>query len=180
MNTIVAALKTLFGLSDNPKTIAEALNEAEISGGGLPEVSGSDNGKVLKVVEGAWDKGDDSGLPAVTSADKKKGLCIDSSGNWMVSDRVVVVENGSADLTNGSCRSSYAPVWDTASSQYKRMKVTWLPATGSENKNKTIKGKASNGEFELVDFPTGLPNVTADDNGKIMKVVDGVWTLTTP
>ena len=179
MNTIVATLKTLFGLSDNPKTIAEALDEAELTGG-LPEVSASDNGKVLKVVEGAWGKGDDGGLPAVTSSDKKKGLAIDSSGNWIVSDRVVVVENGSADLTNGSCRSSYAPVWDTASSQYKRMKVTWLPATGTENKNKTIKGKSTNGEFELVDFPTGLPAVTADDNGKILKVVNGAWSVVTP
>jgi len=153
MNNIVAALKKLFSLSGDPKTIAEALDEAEISGG--------------------------EGLPEVTTADKKKSLAVNATtGQWEVSDRVVVVENGSADLTNGSCRSSYAPVWDTATSQYKRMKVTWLPATGSENKNKTIKGKSTNGEFELVDFPTGLPAVTADDNGKIMKVVDGAWALT--
>ena len=153
MNNIVAALKKLFSLSGDPKTIAEALDEAEISGG--------------------------EGLPEVTTADKKKSLAVNATtGQWEVSDRVVVVENGSADLTNGSCRSSYAPVWDTATSQYKRMKVTWLPATGSENKNKTIKGKSTNGEFELVDFPTGLPAVTADDNGKIMKVVNGAWTLT--
>ena len=153
MNNIVAALKKLFSLSGDPKTIAEALDEAEISGGG--------------------------GLPEVTTADKKKSRAVNATtGQWEVSDRVVVVENGSADLTNGSCRSSYAPVWDTATSQYKRMKVTWLPATGSENKNKTIKGKSTNGEFELVDFPTGLPAVTADDNGKIMKVVNGAWTLT--
>ena len=155
MNNIVAALKKLFSLSGDPKTIAEALDEAEISGG--------------------------EGLPEVTTADKKKSLAVNATtGQWEVSDRVVVVENGSADLTNGSCRSSYAPVWDTATSQYKRMKVTWLPATGSENKNKTIKGKSTNGEFELVDFPTGLPAVTADDNGKIMKVVDGAWALVTP
>ena len=155
MNNIVAALKKLFSLSGDPKTIAEALDEAEISGG--------------------------EGLPEVTTADKKKSLAVNATtGQWEVSDRVVVVENGSADLTNGSCRSSYAPVWDTATSQYKRMKVTWLPATGSENKNKTIKGKSTNGEFELVDFPTGLPAVTADDNGKIMKVVDGAWSLVTP
>ena len=153
--TIIAALKKLFSLSGDPKTIAEALDEAEISGG--------------------------EGLPEVTTADKKKSLAVNATtGQWEVSDRVVVVENGSADLTNGSCRSSYAPVWDTATSQYKRMKVTWLPATGTENKNKTIKGKSTNGEFELVDFPTGLPAVTADDNGKIMKVVDGAWALVTP
>ena len=110
--TIIAALKKLFSLSDDPKTIAEALDEAEISGGG--------------------------GLPEVTTADKKKSLAVNATtGQWEVSDRVVVVENGSADLTNGSCRSSYAPVWATATSQYQRMKVTWLPATGSENKNKT-------------------------------------------
>ena len=31
--TSIAALKKLFSLSDDPKTIAEALDEAEISGG---------------------------------------------------------------------------------------------------------------------------------------------------
>lgn len=51
--TIVQALKTLFGLTGNPKAIAEALNEAEISSG-LPAVTADDNGKILKVVDGAW------------------------------------------------------------------------------------------------------------------------------
>jgi len=145
---------------------------------GLPAVTTDNNGKIMKVVSGVWALADESGLPAVTTSDKKKGLAVNAtSGQWEVSNRVVVVENGDADLTNGSCRSSYAPVWDSGTSQWKRMKVTWLPATGSENKGKTIRGKNSNGEFELVDFPTGLPAVTADDNGKILKVVDGAWAV---
>ena len=51
--TIIQALKTLFGLSGNPKTIAEALDEAEMAAG-LPEVTAADNGKILKVVNGTW------------------------------------------------------------------------------------------------------------------------------
>ena len=51
--TIVHALKKLFSLESDPKTIAEALDEAEISSG-LPAVTADDNGKILKVVEGAW------------------------------------------------------------------------------------------------------------------------------
>ena len=53
MNSIVAALKKLFSLESDPKTIAEALDEAE-SISGLPAVTADDNGKILKVVDGVW------------------------------------------------------------------------------------------------------------------------------
>lgn len=56
-------------------------------GGGeseLPEVSTDDNGKVLGVVEGAWDKVDPpEGLPAVTSDDNGKILKV-VNGAWAV------------------------------------------------------------------------------------------------
>ena len=51
--TIVEALKQLFGISDKKATVAEVLAEAEITPG-LPAVTADDNGKILKVVEGAW------------------------------------------------------------------------------------------------------------------------------
>ena len=48
-NNIVAALKKLFSLAGDPQTIAEALDEAELSGGGgLPDVTAADKNKETK------------------------------------------------------------------------------------------------------------------------------------
>ena len=49
----------------------------------LPAVSGSDNGKVLKVIEGEWAKGTDESLPAVTADDNGKVLKV-ADGAWGV------------------------------------------------------------------------------------------------
>ena len=50
----------------------------------LPEVTSDDNGKVLKVVNGSWDKGDEATeLPAVTSDDNGKILKV-VNGAWAV------------------------------------------------------------------------------------------------
>lgn len=51
----------------------------------LPAVSGSDNGKVLKVIEGAWGKGTDEALPEVTADDNGKVLMV-VNGEWAVAE----------------------------------------------------------------------------------------------
>lgn len=49
----------------------------------LPEVSASDNGKVLMVVDGKWAAAAiPSQLPAVTSSDSGKVLTVDAEGAW--------------------------------------------------------------------------------------------------
>ena len=56
----------------------------------LPAVTGSDNGKILTVKEGAWNK--DAApveLPAVTSSDAGKVLTVDAEGKWAAADAAV-------------------------------------------------------------------------------------------
>lgn len=51
--------------------------------GTLPTVTASDNGKVLKVANGAWAVGAEAvELPAVTAADAGKVLTVSSEGVW--------------------------------------------------------------------------------------------------
>ena len=174
--TIVQALKQLFGISDEKATVAEVLAEAEIDSG-LPEVTAGDNGKVLKVVEGVWAPGTDNGMPAVTSADSQKGLVVNLYGQWQTTNQVGVFStnyNGDTLLEGKICYK------DSSNNSWCTRTGTLLPAAAEGNKGKTIKGNPSTGAFELVAFPEGLPAVTAADNGKILKVVDGAWAAVTP
>lgn len=59
----------------------------------LPAVTSSENGKVLKVVEGAWAAADaPSGLPAVSGSDNGKVLTV-SSGEWAAANPTGVSES---------------------------------------------------------------------------------------
>ena len=49
----------------------------------LPEVSGADNGSVLKVSGGKWAKGSETvALPAVTSENAGQVLMVSAEGQW--------------------------------------------------------------------------------------------------
>ena len=70
-------------LEPDTENITVRLNGVEISGGSeLPEVTSSDNGDVLMVVEGVWAKADPpTELPAVTSSDNGDVLTV-VEGVW--------------------------------------------------------------------------------------------------
>lgn len=63
-------------------TLAEHIRTGELAV--LPTVTGTDNGKVLRVSSGAWAaEAVPSELPAVTAEDEGKVLTVDSSGHWV-------------------------------------------------------------------------------------------------
>ena len=60
--------------------------EAILDAPNLPSVSSTDNGKILKVANGKWAKGNESvELPAVTADDNGKVLMV-VEGVWAVAD----------------------------------------------------------------------------------------------
>lgn len=66
-------------LSEKVAYLENALKTAGV----LPEVSASDNGATLQVVEGVWAKGIDlPELPNVVPTDAGKVLSVDDSGSW--------------------------------------------------------------------------------------------------
>ena len=109
-------------LCDALAGIKDAIEDAEIGGGSsLPEVTSSDNGQVLTVVSGEWNKasvptelpavtGNDNGkilqvysgtwqkrpapqgLPNVSDADEGKILIVNSSGYWTHRKNALIVE----------------------------------------------------------------------------------------
>lgn len=126
----------------------------------LPAVSGADNGKVLKVIEGAWAKGTDESLPAVTAEDAGKILGVTEQGEWAPETAptelpaVTSSDNGKALIvSNGAWGAGDIP--------------TELPAvTGSDN-GKVLK--VANGAWGA-GTDNELPDVNINNANEVLTV----------
>ena len=93
MNTIEALKKLYVALGGEAADVASltiipdminAISEIVHGVARLPEVTADDNGKVLKVIDGAWDKAEaEKELPTVTADDNGKVLKV-IDGAWGV------------------------------------------------------------------------------------------------
>jgi len=111
----------------------------------LPSVTADDNGKVMKVVNGKWSKGEDekgeaSGttLPAVTEADNGK---------------VLKVSGG---------------VWTTGTDDNDTLTDAQLQTVVSGAVTEYMEGNV---------LPKLPPDASEADNGKVLKIVNGKWTI---
>jgi len=240
--------------ASTPGEVINGINELELGGDKLPEVTEADNGKALGVKQGKWDKMDvDIELPDVTTDDNGKVLMV-SDGNWGKDDLpkelpsvsstdngnvLTVVEgawakaaiSGNVVIINATNSGTYITL-DRTPSEVEALlaagkivfvkiandRILWFDNVihyiyGIKRNNlgnldmllyETYNGKkyiyvdgymfprslrrdsgkvmtvSPTGEWSVAAIPSQLPAVTASDNGKILKVVDGVWTAVDP
>lgn len=104
MDTIVKALKQIDPNAEG-ETVAEVLKNMEIGGGAtLPEVTSADNGKVLTVVEGEWNKAEPSTeiFYVDVTEDSTKRICNKTYGeirNAFFGGKIVIFRYAIADDT---------------------------------------------------------------------------------
>lgn len=159
----------------------------------FPAVTTEDNGKVMKVINGVWGKGDDekggeSGttLPAVTESDNGKVLKV-VNGQWTTGDDnndtltdsqlETVVSGKVTDYMEGNVLPKLPPT-ATEADEGKIMKIVdgkWAIADDDPT-DEALKEKVDGyiGESLKENFPMEL---TEADEGKIMKVSGGKWIL---
>lgn len=126
----------------------------------LPAVTSSDNGKVLKVVSGAWTKAAETKeLPTVTTSDAGNVLTVNSSGKW----------------------AKAAPPTElpdvTSSDAYKVLAVNSSGAWAADDSY--LQGMNSF-NTRISALETKVPDVTASDDGVVLRVMNGVWSKSMP
>ena len=165
--------------------IARGINIAGVEGTlpTLPEVTEEDNGKVLSVVGGAWAAAEQEaaaipffdlaalGLPDVTMDGMAKELETDTTDIRAALDAGPVKfafnleDAGRAELVMNKVSINEYGIY-----------MCIMPFNGGLFSLMIADGDIQVGVAPLIT----LPDVTSEDNGKIMQVTNGVWSLATP
>ena len=148
------------GTTINPEKLAEKL--PSVGGSALPEVTGTDDGKVLAVSGGEWVAQEitipdadecEPELPAVTEEDDGKVLAV-SGGEWVA--QVITIPDA------GECEPE-------------------LPAVTAEDDGKVLAVSGGEWVAQEITIPDAyecepeLPAVTEEDDGKVLAVSGGEW-----
>lgn len=172
---------------------------------GLPTVTTSDNGKVLKVASGAWtvnmdgmtilSYGSSTWDDFITAYNANKVVYCRASSNANPASgsqtRMAFMAYVSNATNPTSVEFQYVRSIATHSDAqqgdqvfvYKLDKSAGWTVTTREMSTKIVAGTGlgssySNGVLTLTNSQTGLPAVTASDNGKYLKVASGAWAAT--
>ena len=171
--------------NDNGKTLSvvDGAWSAATPTSTLPAVTESDNGKVLSVVGGAWAAAEqeaaaipffdlaEMGLPEVPSNGTTVDLVVDTT------DIRAALDAGPVKIAvnlEGAGRSEL--VMNKYSVDEYGFYMCTMPYVGG-----LFSLMIADSTIQVGAVPqTTLPDVTTDDNGKIMQVTNGVWSLATP
>jgi hypothetical protein len=143
------------------KKTANGVGWADESGGDvLPEVTSTDNDKVLTVVSGAWNKADAPISATATNVKSALGISGTGSASKFLNEQgaFVVVESG----TSYTAGAGITITNDAIS-------IDITGATTGQVFKKSADG------LVWADETIELPTVSGTDNGKILSVVSGVW-----
>ena len=161
---------------------------------GLPEVTSSDNGKSLDVVNGEWAVGSkkidkEYNTDPVWLIKQWSGSPAYLGGNniWSEGDNIYYSSGSTHYVLDKSTSTWSTKTWNGLTKFYGN--YIWSDgdniyySSQSDNKQYVLdKGTSpklllgSNGEFNAIDAKNVLlPAVTSSDNGKILRVVDGEW-----
>ena len=172
-NNAIQAMDGINFYKDNGK-VAEKGSGGGSGGSDLPVVDVSDNGSVLTVVSGEWNKATPAKeLPAVSNTDNGKLLGV-ANGEW-----------GKVDAPSGS--GLPAVTSDDNGDVLTVVSGAWAKATPSSGGSLPAVSATDNGdvltvvsgEWAKASPPSGsLPTITADDVNKVLKAKENT-TVTT-
>ena len=113
-----------------------------------------------------------------TLGETSQGLIIGRAGviltNELIIPRIYPVEKTSA-MTDPVGVDSYGKLWSKADTSLGMTGAT----VGQIAKITAVDDSGKPTAWEAVDMPNSLPSVTAEDNGKFLRVVSGVWAAIT-
>ena len=184
-------------LLEKEKELKEYTDKAVEEALELPEVTSADNGDVLQVIDGKWDKGPelkdvivfnctDSSTPTLDNGKTVNDLITAFNEGYVVIVKwknnefiMTKIENNTVSLITGNVSNGIRTIifliglsGEGVNTFSRHTALCVLPPT---EPNKVLISTSD--RWVQGDFPTELPEVSASDNGKVLMVVNGQWAV---